>query len=143
MKRALRWMLVSLMPLLAACDSSEDAGQCNEPFDIDDVVVGNGAEAEVGKLAVLHYEGFLCDAEASDMRGTKFDSSVDRGTPFSFVPGTGTVIEGWEQGIPGMKVGGRRILTIPPELAYGSQGSGEVIPPNATLIFEVELLDVQ
>jgi FKBP-type peptidyl-prolyl cis-trans isomerase FkpA len=93
--------------------------------------------------AVVHYDGFLCDADAPNMRGQKFDSSRDRGTPFTFVPGAGTVIQGWEVGVPGMKVGGRRQLTIPPEMAYGDRGSAEVIPPNATLIFDIELIEVR
>ena len=87
-------------------------------------------------------DGYLCDPSAADNRGDKFDSSVDRGQPFSFIVGAGQVIDGWDEGVPGMKVGGTRILIIPPEKAYGSTGSGATIPPNATLIFEVKLLDV-
>ncbi len=136
-------LLGGFMLILSACDSSEDAGECNLAFDIEEVVEGDGAEAVVGKTASVHYEGFLCDAEAADNRGIKFDSSVDRGTPFDFIVGAGQVIRGWDEGIPGMKVGGRRVLTIPPEKAYGDRGSGETIPPNATLIFEVELMEVR
>ena len=99
----------------------------------DDVKEGDGAEATDGKTVVVHYTGWLSD-------GTKFDSSLDRGQPFEFVLGAGNVIPGWEQGVAGMKVGGTRRLTIPPALGYGEQGAGGVIPPNATLLFEVELL---
>jgi FKBP-type peptidyl-prolyl cis-trans isomerase len=103
---------------------------------IEDIVVGEGKEATAGKLAVVHYTGTLTD-------GTKFDSSVDRGTPFQFVLGAGNVIQGWDQGVLGMKVGGKRKLTIPPELGYGAGGVPGTIPPNSTLVFEVELLDVK
>lgn len=102
----------------------------------EDLVVGKGAEAVSGKTVTVHYTGTLTD-------GTKFDSSLDRKEPFAFVLGAGEVIQGWDQGVLGMKVGGKRKLTIPPSLAYGSSGAGGVIPPNATLIFEVELLEVK
>ena len=102
---------------------------------IEDKVVGKGAEAVNGKAVTVHYTGTLKD-------GTKFDSSVDRKEPFTFSLGSGQVIKGWEQGIPGMKVGGKRKLTIPPELAYGNTAVG-AIPANSTLIFDVELLDVK
>ena len=102
----------------------------------EDTKVGTGDEAVVGKGVSVHYTGWLTD-------GTKFDSSKDRGTPFSFTIGSGQVIKGWDQGVTGMKVGGIRKLTIPPELGYGARGAGGVIPPNATLVFEVELLGVQ
>ena len=101
----------------------------------EDTKVGTGDEAVVGKGVSVHYTGWLTD-------GTKFDSSKDRGTPFSFTIGSGQVIKGWDQGVTGMKVGGIRKLTIPPELGYGARGAGGVIPPNATLVFEVELLGV-
>ena len=96
---------------------------------------GSGAEAVVNDTVNVHYTGTLED-------GTKFDSSLDRGEPFSFVLGSGQVIQGWEKGVQGMKVGEKRKLIIPPELAYGDQGAGDIIPPNATLIFEVELLSI-
>jgi len=102
---------------------------------IQDLVVGTGEEAKNGKILSVHYTGTL-------ENGTKFDSSLDRGQPFNFVLGAGQVIQGWEQGFVGMKVGGKRKLIIPPSLGYGSTGAGGVIPPNATLIFEVELLGV-
>jgi FKBP-type peptidyl-prolyl cis-trans isomerase FkpA len=102
----------------------------------EDMVVGTGAEATKGKLVSVHYTGWLTD-------GKKFDSSKDRGQPFQFPLGRGHVIQGWDQGVEGMKVGGKRKLTIPPELGYGAQGAGGVIPANATLVFEVELLGVR
>ena len=102
---------------------------------IEDVVVGTGAEAKAGDTVTVHYTGWLTD-------GTKFDSSVDAGQPFEFPLGQGYVIKGWDEGVAGMKVGGVRKLTIPPDMGYGAQGAGGVIPPNATLVFEVELLAV-
>lgn len=101
-----------------------------------DVVVGTGREAAAGNLATVHYTGWLTN-------GKKFDSSVDRRDPFSFPIGAGQVIRGWDEGVAGMKVGGKRKLTIPPDLGYGARGAGGVIPPNATLVFDVELLDVR
>jgi len=103
---------------------------------VEDIEVGDGAAADEGNTLVVHYTGTLED-------GTKFDSSLDRNQPIEFVLGAGQVIPGWEQGFEGMKVGGKRRLTIPPELAYGSQGAGSAIPPNATLNFEVELLEIK
>jgi FKBP-type peptidyl-prolyl cis-trans isomerase len=104
-------------------------------LEITDLEIGTGAEAVAGSKVDVHYTGWLTD-------GTKFDSSLDRGQPFSFPLGGGRVIKGWDQGVAGMKVGGKRKLVIPPELGYGSRGAGGVIPPNATLVFEVELLAV-
>ena len=108
-----------------------------------DVKVGTGADATNGRTVSVHYTGWLYCGSAADHHGSKFDSSRDRGTPFGFVLGAGNVIKGWDQGVLGMKVGGQRTLTIPPSLGYGSQGAGGVIPPNATLVFDVELLGVQ
>lgn len=101
-----------------------------------DLEVGEGPEATPGKNVEVHYTGWL-------ENGTKFDSSLDRKEPFTFRLGAGQVIDGWDQGVAGMKVGGKRKLTIPPDLGYGNEGAGGVIPPGATLIFEVELLGVQ
>lgn len=114
----------------------ETAPMPSETLQIEDIIVGEGKEATAGKLISVHYTGTLLD-------GTKFDSSLDRGEPFEFVLGTGQVIQGWDQGFNGMKVGGKRKLIIPPELGYGDRGAGASIPPNSTLVFEVELLDVK
>jgi FKBP-type peptidyl-prolyl cis-trans isomerase len=108
-----------------------------------DLNEGTGTLAEAGKTAVVHYTGWLYDAEAEDGKGKKFDSSVDRGEPFRFPLGAGRVIRGWDQGVVGMKVGGQRRLVIPAELGYGARGAGGVIPPNATLVFDVELLGIE
>ena len=111
---------------------------------VTDVVKGVGDEAFPGMVVIVHYTGWLYDPAAPDHHGRKFDSSRDRGQPLSFPLGGGRVIRGWEQGIPGMKVGGQRRLVIPPSLAYGSKGAGNgVIPPDATLVFDVELLAVE
>jgi FKBP-type peptidyl-prolyl cis-trans isomerase len=110
---------------------------------VTDVKVGTGAEATSGKTVSVHYTGWLYSESAPDHHGTKFDSSRDRNEPFSFKLGAGQVIQGWDQGVAGMKVGGQRTLVIPPALGYGSRGAGGVIPPNATLVFDVELLNVQ
>lgn len=103
---------------------------------INDLVVGTGEEAQAGARVSVHYTGWLTD-------GTKFDSSVDRGVPFEFVLGQGQVIAGWDEGVASMKVGGKRKLTIPPDLAYGDRAVGALIPAGATLVFEVELLGVR
>lgn len=118
-------------------DESEKMGETtNTNLKIEDLIVGTGTEATSGKTVTVHYTGTLTD-------GTKFDSSKDRGEPFEFNLGAGDVIQGWDLGVVGMKIGGKRKLTIPPELGYGAQGAGGVIPPNSTLIFEVELLGVK
>lgn len=106
----------------------------------EDSVVGEGAEARAGQDVLVHYTGWLL---FGGERGRKFDSSKDRGEPFRFALGAGQVIRGWDEGVQGMKVGGTRVLTIPPGLGYGPRGAGGVIPPNTTLIFEVELLAVE
>jgi FKBP-type peptidyl-prolyl cis-trans isomerase FkpA len=108
-----------------------------------DTTVGTGNEAVKGKIAVVHYTGWLYDPAATDKKGRKFDSSVDRGQPFTFPVGGGRVIRGWDEGVVGMRVGGRRTLVIPSDMAYGSRGAGGVIPPDATLVFDVELLEVR
>lgn len=131
---------------LSACGGGGGGGSTptTETVKITDTVVGTGLTAAAGKTVTVHYTGWLYSASASDHKGTKFDSSVDRGQPFTFPLGAGQVIAGWDQGVPGMKIGGKRTLVIPPSLAYGSAGAGNgVIPPNATLLFEVEMLGVQ
>ena len=105
-----------------------------------DVKVGTGASPKTGQTCVMHYTGWLYE---NGIKGSKFDSSVDRNEPFEFPIGAGHVIKGWDEGVATMKVGGKRTLIIPPELGYGARGAGGVIPPNATLIFEVELLNVK
>ena len=108
----------------------------------EDTVPGTGAEAAAGNHVRVHYTGWLHDPIAKNSRGKKFDSSKDRGDPFTFGLGGGQVIRGWDEGVQGMKVGGTRVLTIPAELGYGARGAGGAIPPNAMLVFEVELLGV-
>ena len=107
-----------------------------------DVVEGQGAEARAGNV-VVHYTGWLHDPSKPDGHGRKFDSSHDRREPVQFRLGAGQVIRGWDEGVAGMKVGGKRTLIIPPEMGYGSRGAGGVIPPDATLVFDVELVDVK
>jgi FKBP-type peptidyl-prolyl cis-trans isomerase len=110
---------------------------------ITDAKIGSGAEATRGKNVVVHYTGWLYDPGKPDKHGKKFDSSRDRNDPFQFRLGAGQVIQGWDQGVGGMKVGGQRTLVIPSELGYGARGAGGAIPPHATLVFDVELLDVK
>ena len=119
-------------------NQNQQGQEQKEPGDlqIEDLVVGTGAEAQIGNLLSVHYKGTL-------LNGTMFDSSYNRGTPFQFPLGMGRVIQGWDQGVKGMKVGGKRKLVIPPDLAYGTAGVPGAIPPNSTLVFEVELLDVK
>ena len=131
-----RLIAVSGLLVLAACggDSGTSASTTSGTLVIEDIVVGTGATAASGSTVTVNYVGTFTN-------GTKFDSSYDRGVPYTFRLGAGQVIPGFDQGVTGMKVGGKRRLTIPPSLAYGSQGSG-VIPPNTTIVFEVELLSV-
>jgi FKBP-type peptidyl-prolyl cis-trans isomerase FkpA len=136
------WLLVLLAPLVlvttVGCSQTSTSKEVTMPDGLKytDDQVGTGAEAQTGKTVSVHYTGWLLD-------GTKFDSSKDRNQPFSFPLGRGQVIKGWDEGVAGMKVGGKRTLVIPPDLGYGANGAGGVIPPNATLKFEVELLDVK
>ena len=108
-----------------------------------DALEGSGSEATAGRRVTVHYTGWLYDESREDRKGEKFDSSRDRNDPFTFRLGAGEVIRGWDAGVAGMKVGGQRTLTIPSEMGYGRRGAGGVIPPNAVLVFDVELLDVQ
>jgi FKBP-type peptidyl-prolyl cis-trans isomerase len=108
-----------------------------------DTAVGSGDTIAAGKTAVVHYTGWLFDSNANDHKGKKFDSSRDRGEPFRFSVGGGQVIKGWDEGVAGMKIGGQRRLVIPPDMGYGARGAGNSIPPNATLLFDVELLAIE
>jgi FKBP-type peptidyl-prolyl cis-trans isomerase FkpA len=110
---------------------------------VQDTKQGTGATARAGQQVIVHYTGWLWDPAKTETKGNKFDSSVDRKEPLSFVLGSGQVIPGWDRGVAGMQVGGTRRLIIPPDLAYGDRGAGGVIPPNAALIFEIELIDVK
>lgn len=131
-------IISTLGGIMAASEMESNAQEVKMPSGLKyvDRVVGTGDEAVAGKTVNVHYTGWL-------ENGKKFDSSVDRGQPFSFPLGAGRVIKGWDEGVQGMKVGGKRKLTIPSDLGYGSRGAGGVIPPNATLIFDVELLGVR
>jgi FKBP-type peptidyl-prolyl cis-trans isomerase FkpA len=110
---------------------------------VSDTKPGTGAQATSGKSVTVHYTGWLYDPKATDRHGRKFDSSRDRGEPFTFKLGARQVISGWDMGVAGMKVGGHRTLIIPSDLGYGSRGAGGAIPPHATLVFDVELIDVK
>jgi len=160
-----RLMTIALVLLLSGCGPSgteqaattagpDDAAdsQASAPAESREIVPGltartlrpgDGETAEAGDIAVVHYTGWLHDESAPDNRGSKFDSSRDRGQHFEFPLGAGRVIRGWDQGVAGMQVGEVRELTIAPELAYGERGAGNLIPPGATLVFEVELADVK
>ena len=127
---------------LSACGGSPGAPTVNVPFSATDLTEGSGATASAGQTVTVAYTGWLYDAGAADNKGTLFDQA-SAAAPYSFVLGAGQVIAGWDQGVAGMRIGGRRRLVIPPALAYGTGGAGGgTIPPNATLIFEVELLGV-
>ena len=129
------WIVLAVAALALPLSACTKKSTTVDGLKIEDAKVGSGTEAAAGKRVTVHYTGTLTD-------GTKFDSSVDRGQPFSFPLGAGQVIQGWEKGVAGMKVGGKRKLTIPPELGYGARGAPPVIPPNSTLVFDVELLEV-
>lgn len=133
---------------LAACkpQTPPPAADSTEPAITElvknDVAIGTGEPIVAGQIAVVHYTGWLYDPAAPDHQGRKFDSSRDRGQPFRFAVGAGSVIPGWDQGVVGMQVGGRRLLIVPSALGYGPRGAGGVIPPNATLLFDIELLAI-
>ena len=146
-------LALAILTLTTACTDTSDAKKVvmkstNASTAItalvkNDVKIGTGKEATVGQTVSVHYTGWLYDANATDKHGKQFDSSRTRGTPFSFPLGAGRVIKGWDQGVAGMKVGGQRTLIIPSALGYGARGAGGAIPPNAVLVFDVELLDVK
>jgi FKBP-type peptidyl-prolyl cis-trans isomerase FkpA len=133
---------VILLPAGAFSETTRGANKVTELIK-KDTKIGTGEEATIGKAVEVHYTGWLYDLDAADKKGTKFDSSRDRGTPFSFLLGAGRVIKGWDKGVAGMKIGGQRTLIIPPEMAYGARGAGNVIPPNSALIFDVELIGLK
>ena len=148
-----RWRLVAALAMIALLavtgGRADDPGQTEKEkkmtktesgLQYRDIKEGTGEKPKKGQTCVMHYTGWLWENGA---KGKKFDSSVDRGEPFDFPIGTGRVIKGWDEGVLSMKVGGKRELLIPPNLGYGSRGAGRVIPPNATLLFEVELLKIQ
>ncbi|WP_313495844.1 FKBP-type peptidyl-prolyl cis-trans isomerase [Pseudoxanthomonas mexicana] len=137
-------LLAASLLLLAACNAPvpPPGGSVAELKRID-TLAGTGAVATSGSDVTVHYTGWLYDEKAPQRRGLKFDSSVDRGQPFTFLLGAGQVIRGWDDGVAGMKVGGKRTLLIPADLGYGSNGAGGMIPPGASLVFDVELLDVK
>lgn len=133
----LRILALSMwLPLVAL---AQEAGS----LQVTELAVGEGPAIAAGSVAVVHYTGWLYDPAAEDGKGRKFDSSVDRGKPFSFPLGAGRVIKGWDEGVAGMQVGGKRRLVIPSQMAYGERGAGGVIPPGATLVFDVELLGIE
>lgn len=137
--------IAAVIPVLSLADATmaraqETAVTTPSGLQLNDTKVGEGASPSTGQTCVMHYTGWLYE---NGQKGRKFDSSLDRGEPFEFPIGTGRVIKGWDEGVASMKVGGKRTLIIPPELGYGARGAGGVIPPNATLIFDVELLDIR
>ena len=143
--RRLTVLLLSSLLFLTGCTGEPGVppgGSVAELQRIDEQV-GDGAIATSGSDVTVHYTGWLYDESAPDRRGRKFDSSRDRGEPFTFLLGAGKVIRGWDDGVAGMRVGGKRTLLIPSDYAYGRRGAGRVIPPNASLVFQVELLDVK
>ena len=149
MKRTLFFSLALLLTagIFSTAAYSEQAATKKEAGNVaklikTDTKLGKGAQATAGHEVSVHYTGWLYDEAAADHKGKKFDSSRDRGQPFDFPLGQRVVIEGWDQGVEGMKVGGQRTLIIPPNLGYGARGAGGAIPPNATLVFDVELLGV-
>jgi len=141
-----RSLLACAALALGACESADTpqipSGDVTELVVVD-TRVGEGLEAREGYYAFVHYTGWLYDPNAENRRGAQFDTSRTRGRPFSFQIGAGRVIDGWDQGIPGMRVGGRRLLFIPPELGYGERGFGDDIPPNSALVFDVELVELR
>jgi FKBP-type peptidyl-prolyl cis-trans isomerase len=141
--------ICTMFVLVAACGGKEQAPQqvttpVPPPTELQkiDMVKGSGEGISQGQIAKVHYTGWLYDPAAPEQKGTKFDSSRDRGEPFSFMIGAGQVIRGWDEGVQGMQPGGQRRLVIPPDLAYGEPGKGP-IPPSATLVFDVELVKIE
>ena len=136
-------VLFSLSMLIFGLTLTGYADANTDEFIKIDIKTGTGKEATAGKVVSVHYTGWLFDKSAADNKGKKFDSSRDRPGNFTFPLGAGQVIKGWDQGVQGMKVGGQRTLIIPPSMGYGARGASNIIPPNATLVFDVELMEVQ
>lgn len=134
---------LAALPQLAAAHDDGAHGQAGVDLVKIEQKAGDGATATAGQRVTVHYTGWLYDANAAEHKGKKFDSSRDRSEPFSFKLGAGQVIRGWDEGVAGMKIGGQRTLIIPPAMGYGSRGAGGVIPANATLVFDVELLGLK
>jgi FKBP-type peptidyl-prolyl cis-trans isomerase FkpA len=144
---------ICVMPLLVAACGDKQQAQKSAPaaaavaapteLQKTDIVKGTGEGISLGQVAVVHYTGWVFDGSAPEQKGAKFDSSRDRGEPFPFTIGAGEVIRGWDEGVQGMQKGGQRRLVIPSDLAYGERGAGGVIPPDATLVFDVELLEIR
>jgi FKBP-type peptidyl-prolyl cis-trans isomerase FkpA len=143
-KHALALVLAFAVPAFAQVTEADKASLPAEVKELvkRDLKVGEGKLAENGKAVNVHYTGWLYDPKAPEGKGKKFDSSLDRGVPLGFIVGAGRVIKGWDEGVAGMKEGGKRVLIIPPAMGYGERGAGGAIPPNATLIFDVELLKI-
>jgi FKBP-type peptidyl-prolyl cis-trans isomerase FkpA len=139
---AIALCIASITPFTQAETAPASQAATSSKLEIMDIKTGTGKEAVAGNTVTVHYSGWLFDAKAAKNRGAAFDSSVGK-SPFSFPLGAKRVIKGWDMGVAGMKIGGKRTLIIPAELAYGERGAGNVIPPNAPLVFDVELLDVK
>jgi FKBP-type peptidyl-prolyl cis-trans isomerase FkpA len=144
-RRKILGLLIGTAVILTACTGKPAAvpPSAGSALQILDLKPGTGASIAAGQEAAVQYTGWLYDAAARDNKGKQFDSSVGTGQPFRFVVGAGQVIKGWDQGVLGMKVGGRRRLIVPPDLAYGDNGAGGVIPPGATLVFDVDLVGIE
>ena len=144
MSRLVLFVCLASLAVVYGCGGNSNSPSATQPrgeFSQTDLRAGTGAAATTGSRVTVNYTGWLYDPAQAESKGRQFDSSVGR-TPFSFTLGAGQVIRGWDQGVVGMRIGGLRRLVIPPELGYGSSGSGSTIPPNATLVFDVELLSV-
>ncbi|HEX4942824.1 MAG TPA: FKBP-type peptidyl-prolyl cis-trans isomerase [Usitatibacteraceae bacterium] len=136
---------VALLAANACAQTATAPAAATAPVEVKELIkkdtkLGEGKVAEKGKAVLVHYTGWLYDPKAPGQKGAQFDTSVGKATPFGFVIGAGRVIKGWDEGVPGMKEGGKRTLIIPPAMAYGEKGAGGLIPPNATLLFEVEFI---
>ena len=150
--KPLQWILGSAFAVLLGCSGKPPtapgpavpaAARAAGALEITELKPGSGPAIAAGQKAVVEYTGWLYEAAAPDNKGKEFDSSRNCGHPFSFVIGAGQVIKGWDMGVPGMKAGGRRRLVIPPDIGYGDSGAGDVIPPGATLIFDVDLVAIE